>query len=304
MTRGGWRDLAQAQHGLLTRAQLAALGVDRWAVRHRIATERWLALGPTVVSTTTGALSREQRKWWGVLHAGAGAVLGDLTAAEHLGLRNWTRDEITVLVDKENAPNSGIDGITFVQTRHSLALLRDRRSEIPCAAIEPAVLRFASRQRSHRTAEGVLAAAVQQQLTSPELLLGWVDRLRPLRGAPRFRVALGEIAGGAQSVAEIDVRRMCNAFRLRLPDRQTKRRDSSGRLRFTDCEWHLPNGHVIVLEVDGAFHMETEHWEDDLARQRRLSGPGRTIVRCSARELRDDPDVVARDLRALGVPAA
>jgi len=299
-----WRRLAEAQQGLLTRAQLAAFGVDRWAVRHRIATERWLELSPTVVSTTTGNLSREQLKWLGVLHAGGDALLGDLTAAEHLGLRNWSRDVVTVLVDKELAPNSAIDGITFVQTRHPLAALRDRRSEIPCAAIEPAVLRFASRQKSHRTAEGVLAAAVQQRLTSPDLLLGWIDRLRPLRGAPRFRIALAEIAGGAQSVAEIDVKRMCKTFGLRPPDRQTKRRDVTGRLRFTDCEWRLPGGHVLALEVDGSFHMETEHWEDDLARQRRIARPGRTVVRCSAREVRDEPELVARDLRALGVPAA
>lgn len=113
-----------------------------------------------------------------------------------------------------------------------------------------------------------------------------------------------DIAGGAQSVGEIDVRRMCRDFGLRLPDRQVRRRDASGRLRFTDCEWRLADGRVLVLEVDGGFHMEVEHWEDDLARQRALTAPDRIVVRCTTRELRDQPDVVARDLRLLGVPAA
>lgn len=304
MPREDWSGLAAAQCGLLTRAQLGAFGVDRWAIRHRIVHGRWLELTPTVVSTTTGELNRGQLKWLGVLHAGSGALLGDLTAAEHLGLRNWSRDEVTVLMAKDAKVGPGFPGVRFVSTRHDLSGLRARGSELPCAAIEPAVLRFASRQQSPRTAEGVLAAVVQQRLSTPDLLLDWVERLSPLRGAPRFRRSLAEIAGGAQSVAEIDVKRMCKAFGLRLPDRQTKRRDASGRIRFTDCEWHLPGGHVIVLEVDGGFHMETEHWEDDLARQRRISSPGRTIVRCSARELRDEADVVARDLRALGIPAA
>lgn len=304
MSREAWSELARVQHGLLTRAQLAAVGVDRWAIAHRVRTGRWLRLTPTVIGTTTGELSRAQLKWLGVLHAGSESLIGDLTAAEHLGLRNWSREEITVLITKDATPGEGYPGIRFVATRHRLALLRQSRSELPCAALAPAVLMFAGRQRSHRTAEGVLAAAVQQRLTDPAELLHWTDRLRPLRGAPRLRQALNEIAGGAQSVAELDVRRMCREFRIARPSRQTKRRDSSGRVRFTDCEWVLAGGGVLVLEVDGGFHMEVEHWEDDLARQRRLSGSGRLIVRCTARELRDEPESVARDLKALGVPAA
>ncbi|GAA3646315.1 hypothetical protein GCM10022237_02270 [Nocardioides ginsengisoli] len=74
--------------------------------------------------------------------------------------------------------------------------------------------------------------------------------MSPLRGADRFRRALAEIAGGAQSAAEIDVRRMCRAAGLAAPSRQRPRRDSSGRLRFTDCEWRLADGQVLVLEVD------------------------------------------------------
>ena len=101
MSRIGWEGLARVQCGLVTRAQLLGCGVDRWAVRHRIGSGRWLELTPTVVSTTTGALSREQLKWLGVLHAGGDSVLGDLSAAEHLGLRNWSRDDITVLVTKD-----------------------------------------------------------------------------------------------------------------------------------------------------------------------------------------------------------
>ncbi len=89
---------------------------------------------------------------------------------------------------------------------------------------------------------------------------------------------------------------------IAAPTRQQKRVDSAGRVRFTDCEWVLASGHIVVLEIDGGFHMDVEHWEDDLARQRRLSGPGRTVVRCTSRELRDDYEQVARDLLALGVP--
>lgn len=300
-----WEELAAAQARLISRRQLNELGVDRWRVRNQVAARRWQVRSSMVVSTTTGPLSREQTMWLGVLHAGPGAMIGKLTAAELGGLKNWHRDEITVLVpDELEFDDDLLDGVAFVRTRRDLDAMRARSPGLPRTAIEPAVLLFAAYQPSRRTAQGVLAAAVQQQLTSPRLLLHWVKVMRPLRRAPLFRQVLGEIDGGAHSLAEIDVRRMCRSGGLAVPVRQTRRRDASGRRRFTDCEWKLPDGRIVILEVDGAFHMAVEHWEDDLTRQRQLSGGNRIIVRCTARELRDEPETVARDLRALGVPRA
>jgi very-short-patch-repair endonuclease len=299
-----WRDVAAAQAGLLTRTQLRAVGVDRWAVAHRVGTERWQRLSSVVIATTTGACTREQRMWLGVLHAGEGALVGGLSAAECAGLRNWHRDEVTVLVPYRHHLPEPVDGVEFVRTRRDLGPMRRRLSGLPCSRIEPAILLFAAADDSERTAQGVLAAAVQQRLTTPDLLLSWVDRLSPLRRAPLLRRALDDMAGGAQSLAEIDVRRMCRRHRLAPPQRQARRRDADGRWRFTDCEWRLADGRTLVLEVDGAFHMSVESWEDDLARQRSLSSVGRLVVRCTARELRDESERVARDLVALGVPRA
>lgn len=304
MARDGWKRLAMRQAGLLTRQQLAGLGIDRWAIRHRVATQRWVAHTPTVIGTTTGDITREQLMWLGLLHGGSGAIVGELSAAERHGLRNWHRDAVTILVPQATDVGAGVPGVVYVRSRRDLFAIRRPGSDLPLSRLEPAVLMFASRQKSARVAEGVLAATVQQGLTSPGRLAEWIDRLAPLRGAARFRLALGDIAGGAHSAAEIDVRRMCRAAGLALPARQVRRRDASGRLRFTDCEWRLPDGRTIVLEVDGGFHMDVEHWEDDLARQRALTAPTRMVIRCTTRELRDQPEVVARDLRLLGVPAA
>lgn len=295
------RRLADQQAGLLARRQLTELGFDHLRVRNQLTARRWAARSDLVVSTTTGELTREQTMWLGTLHAGPGSLVGGLTAAEVHGLRNWHRDDVTILTDDDLFPEP-VEGIRFVRTRRGLADMRWKRIGLAVCRLEPALLLWAGYTESVRAAQGVLAAAVQQQLTTPDQLMLWIGRMRPLRRARLFRSALLDIAGGSQSLAEIDVVRMCRRLGLRRPDRQQQRRDSSGRLRWTDCEWRLPSGHIVVLEVDGAFHMEVEQWEDDLARQRRISGPGRTVVRCTAREVRDDPDQLGRDLIALGVP--
>lgn len=296
--------MAAAQGGLITRAQLRACGVGWHTERYRVRHERWQQVANGILATFTGELTSSQRLWLGVLHGRPDALVGGVAAATLAGLKGWSRDVTTILVPYSRSDPDPLEGFAFVRTRRPWGLLRSSADGVPRCRLEPAVLLFASRERYLRTADGILMAAVQQRLTTPDRLIRWIDDLPRLRRAPHFREVLTEAAGGAQSVAELDVARMCRAHGLAQPSRQVKRRDASGKLRFTDCEWRLPDGRTLVLEVDGAFHMDVEHWEDDLARQRALTSPDRHVVRCTARELRDDPDRVALDLLRLGVPRA
>lgn len=116
-------------------------------------------------------------------------------------------------------------------------------------------------------------------------------------------LALGDIAGGAESFAEIDVGRICRDAGLPPPDRQVVRRDATGRRRYLDCEWHLPDGRIVVLEIDGSFHMRTEHWVRDMRRERSIVADGRIVLRCSSVEVRLDPQAIVFDLMRVGVPS-
>ena len=239
-----------------------------------------------------------------MLHGGNDSLVAGVHALELAGLKNWKRDDVTVLVPYAKSVPTPLSGFRFVRTRRSLTDMRSAGHGVPRCRPEPAALLFAAREGSTRTAQGLIAAVVQQRLSTPDQLSTWLDDLRPLRRSSLLREVLAEIAGGAQSIAEIDVTRLCRTFGLALPRRQLKRRDSRGRIRFTDCEWRLADGRTLVLEVDGIFHMDVESWEDDLARQRALSAADRVIVRCTSREIRDEPERLARDLAALGVSAA
>ena len=116
-----------------------------------------------------------------------------------------------------------------------------------------------------------------------------------------FRAALQDIGGGAQSLAELDIKRDLSVVRTATSEEAGRTTRQLWSQAFHGLRVGArPDGTLLILEVDGGFHMEVEHWEDDLARQRRLTGPGRLIVRCTARELRDEPATVAADLVALG----
>jgi hypothetical protein len=293
-----WRDLAHRQAGLVARRQLLRLGYGDHYADSQIAAERWQLVSDVVICTTTGALTREQLMWVGVLHAGHGSAIGGLTALERRGLQNWHREEITVLLAKSHNLEP-VTGVRFVQTRRPVGLYAT--GSPPTWRPEPAALLFAGYQRSRRTADGLLAAVVQQRLTTPERLLSEIEQMRPLRWAKPFKRTLGMISAGAHSLAEMRVVRMCREHGLPLPDQQSPRRDSSGRLRYCDAAWRVRGGRFVILEIDGGFHMEVEHWELDIARERDLVTTGAIVLRCTARELDEEPHRIAASLRCVGV---
>lgn len=160
-----WQRTTALQEGLATRAQLRESGINRWAVAHRVEAGRWLEITPTVIVTTTGALTRNQLMWAGVLEAGPGAIVGEITAAEVMGLRNWHRDEITVLTPYANRPPATVPGVAFRRSRRDLVSMSRSVRGLPTSRVEPAVLLWASRQQSRRTADGILAATIQQRMS-------------------------------------------------------------------------------------------------------------------------------------------
>ena len=153
-----------------------------------------------------------------------------------------------------------------------------------------------------RYACGVLAAVVQQRICAALDLAESLRTVGRIRHKQAMRLAVHDIAGGAEALSEIDIAGMCRRFGLAPPDRQVVRLDRDGRRRYLDAEWHLPDGRLLVLEIDGAHHMRAEHWEADLRRERGIVTTGRRVLRCTANEARHDQAALAADLVAIGVP--
>ena len=295
------RPLLKRQAGMVARRQLLSIGVAWPQVQAQLDAARWVARTPRVISTTTGELTVEQREWLAVLHAGPRSMLANLSAARRHGLERWERPYVSVLVDDELSFEP-VDGVDFFRSRRPFELLLSPRPGIARCRLEPAVLLWAAYEATNRAAHGVVAASVQQQLTTAARLIEWVDLLHPLRRAKPFKRTLSFVDAGAHSGAELEIERMCRRFAMPRPDRQRRRRDSHGRPRWTDAEWDLPGGFTLVLEVEGGFHMEVLEASADARRSRRITTRSRAVVRCTAYELAHEMDEVAVDLIGLGVP--
>lgn len=295
-----WREVAARQAGIVSRSQLLHLGRGDHFVDDQVAAGRWQLVSSIVVATVTGSLTREQMMWAGVLHGGPLATIGGLTALEVHGLGSWHRDDVTVLLPKSHNLEP-LPGVDFVETRRDLLRFR-APGRLPLWRPAPAALLFAAYTPVTRTAYGLLAAVVQQQVATVADLGECLGQMRPLRRAKHFRRVLDDLGAGSQSLSELDLLRMCRAHGFPVPNRQTPHRDASGRLRYTDAEWRLADGRLLILEVDGPHHMSVEHWEADIERERDLVvATGAIVLRCTAQELRQGGAAVALALKRLGL---
>src|SRR5215212_5096311 len=81
-------ELAGAQYGVVSRAQLVGLGLRRGAVRHRVECGRLWSVHRGVYAVGHRALGREAVWMAAVLAAGVGAVLSHRSAAALWAIRS------------------------------------------------------------------------------------------------------------------------------------------------------------------------------------------------------------------------
>jgi len=145
----------------------------------------------------------------------------------------------------------------------------------------------------------ILTSAVQQRITSlPALRRELAGRSR-VGNAGAIREALDEIRGGATSTNEADFLRECRRRGLPVPDMQVRRVDAYSQRRRTDAEFRLPDGRLLIVEIDGVGHFELGQWQADLTRSNGLvASTGALMMHVTGWEVRHDPDPFFRLLDA------
>jgi hypothetical protein len=295
--------IAADQDGILHRDQLRGSGLSPDFARHQIKAQRWRAWGHHVVAMHNNVLTRNQLMWVAVLDAGYPWALASHTALELAGFQGFAAEaaQIHLLVPR-GAKVAHMPDVVVHESRRVKPEWHVRDDGLPRTPVARSAIDAAAWQPWPRFACAMMAAVVQQRLVTAHELDAELAYVGRVRHKAYLREAIRDIAGGAEALSEIDLARLCRRFGLAPPRQQSRRRGSNGQLRFLDAEWDLPDGQVLVLEVDGAHHLQVQHWEADMRREREVVISGRRVLRATSYEVRVEARLVASDLAAAGVP--
>jgi len=266
----------------------------------RVKSGRWQRPCKGVVAAHSGPLTNEQLMRIALFRSGPGAALAGLTAAKLHGFKGFLDvapaegGPVFVLTEYAFQKPTPMPGLNHVLHRTKFLAedvppgIEPRRTRMARALVDAAVW-----MPTDRGALAVLAAGVQQRRTRTLDLRDVVDGMGVT--LPRRRLildALGDIEGGAQALSELDfTRKVVRQFGLPEPSRQAGRKDSEGRQRWIDVVWEKWK---VVVEIDGAQHLEPLQYWDDMHRDDDLQFDGFTVLRFPAWLVRQDPEHVAR----------
>ena len=285
-----FRALAGRQELVVSRKQLADIGVSRKVISRREAAGRWIAVGPLVIVLRPGGLTRPQQLWAGVLHAGGDACLARLTGLEAAGLTGFGDDEVHVCRSHGENTDDLVHDLVQVRVHESRRLPASdllRTTSPPRMSQERCAADAASDARSERACRTILAMCVQQGLVVPRRLRAMVVERRNL---PRRRLileTLGDLEGGAHSLPEQDFLRALRRAGLPIPSRQRVVRRPDGRY-ILDCDY---DDWLVTVEINGAHHLDVRQREYDDIRRTRLAIGGRLVVDVGSWIVRHDPDL-------------
>jgi hypothetical protein len=271
-------------------------------LRWQVSSGRWQQPCRGIVVTHSGPLTEVQRLWTAVLGAGGAAVIAGLTAAKLDGFRwyagNRAAESPVYLLHPAGRPlrhrPPGIPVVVHYSTALGPADVHPLR-EPPRTRIARSIIDAASWMATDRGAQAVLAAGVQQRLVRVQDLLPVVEANQRLHRRRLIGETLGDIAGGAQALSELDFTRLVvRGYGLPQPDRQACRPDSQGRRRYLDVLWEDAK---VVVEIDGAQHMDPLEYWDDMNRANDLQLKDYEVLRFPAWVVRYHPGFVAAEIR-------
>jgi very-short-patch-repair endonuclease len=284
----GVAELAAAQRGVVSRGQLAAIGLGRGAIGHRVATGRLHRLHPRVYLVGHAIPPRLAPELAALLWCGGNAVLSHRTAAMLWGLIDGPVRGVDVSVKGRDCGRRA--GIRVHRVRH---LSRDSvaiREQLPVTTPTRTLLDFAEAV-GPSDLERAVAEALTRRLTDEDALRQTAERAVGRRGGRALRDLLNEAGGPALTRSEAE-RRLLTLIRrsgLSTPETNVK----LGRYE-VDFLWRPQR---LVVEVDGyAFHSSRSAFERDRAKDAHLQAAGYRTLRLTWRQLTEAPEVALANL--------
>ena len=286
--------LAGRQYGVVSRAQLARLGLTGSAIEHRLERGRLQRIHRGVYAVGHLALGGEGWPMAAILLAGSGAVLSHRAAGAHWNLRPWSGRVIDVTAPRRCRTRSAV-------RVHHAKLADDEvtvERGIPVTTVPRTLLDLAAVSNRHDLERAINEAEVRR-LGDPLSLHDLVARHPRRRGAATIRTILAADRVGVEITrSELEVRflDLLDGTGLERP-RMNAALELDGSWVEVDCLWPAQR---LIVELDGrAAHATTRAFERDRLRDRALQAAGWRVVRVTWRQLHDDPEGVTADIRRL-----
>ncbi|MFN8075745.1 MAG: hypothetical protein U0Q15_10035 [Kineosporiaceae bacterium] len=296
---GPWTELARSQCGVISRAQLLALGWGRADVQRALGSAGWRALGGGIYATHRGPLPPIARDWAAVLRCGTGAALVSWTALAVAG--------VPVPPHRLDRRHVGIPRARRVGPVPGICL---HRSELHGRGVHPSAL-----PPRHRIGEALLAAAAECERAGDAVsitlavLSGRFARAcdiaevlagrRGHRWGGTLSALLADVAAGVASRLELEYLR--NVHRAHgLPHAEFNAPERShGRRVYRDVRYA-----GLVVELDGSTHLQPWVAAEDRRRDNALVLAGERTLRFGWWDVIADPcGTAAVVAAALGVRA-
>jgi very-short-patch-repair endonuclease len=291
--------LARRQHGVVGRSQLLELGMGRTAIVRRLEQRRLHEIHRGVYVVGARRISKRGRWMAAVLACGDQAVLSHRSAARLWGILPSASEWIDVTRPDRRIRRDGI-------VSHRGSVPGDERAVIDGIPVTSvfrtvfdlaAVLDLRGLERAWHEAE---VQGLRDRVSLPVLL----ERYPGRRGARNLRVLLEapEPIGFTRNDFEEAFVAFVDEYGLRRP-RMNGTLAMRGRFFEIDALWEDER---VAVELDSrSVHETNKNIEGDKQRDRILLAEGWRTVRVTWRQLRDEPDEIAADLRmALGLTVA
>ena len=285
--------LAELQHGVVTRAQLLALGLDAQAIKYRVRRGRLHAVQRGVYAVGRPQLTRLGSLIAAVLSCGPGAALSHDAAAELLGIRKRRGGPIDVTVPggKRERPGVRVHRATLPASE------RTERHGVPVTSTVRTLVDLAPRL-GHDELEAATNEADRLDLIDPERLREAVAQMAGRKGAATLKRLLDR-RSFTLTESTLERRFLAIVQSAGLSKPQTQAHVNGFRVDF-----YWPDLRLVV-ETDGLrYHRTPAQQARDRRRDQTHVAAGLTPLRFTHAEVTYEPEHVARILRATPPPTA
>jgi very-short-patch-repair endonuclease len=282
--------LADRQHGVVSRAQLLAVGVGAGAIKHRVAVGRLRPLRRGVYAVGHRALRSDAFWMAAVLAGGPDVVLAGRSAAALWRMQSNAR-RVVEIISPRRVDLHGIETHRIVLPADEVTI----EHAIPVTTPARTLFDLAAVVREDQLEHAFNEAEVRR-LTSPVSLDALLKRYPKRRGTRAIRRVLDKHQAYGETVtrSRLERRFLSLLDDHGLPRPKVNRRTDHGEL---DATWHQQK---LIVECDGfAAHGTRKAFEEDRERDRALQVAGWRVVRITWRQLDTDGDTIAAQLKAL-----